>query len=126
VTVDADLPDLVFLDIGMPVMNGYDVAQRLRQRPSLESMLLVAMTGLGAGGRSASFPGSGVRPPPGQTCRPGSPALVARPPPTGGRAGLRPTAGWGPGGSCGGHPARLGRPNRLGGSPHIWTVHVSG
>jgi signal transduction histidine kinase len=32
---------------GMPVMNGYDVAQRLRQRPGLEHLLLVAMTGWG-------------------------------------------------------------------------------
>jgi two-component system CheB/CheR fusion protein len=45
--VEDDPPDLVFLDIGMPVMNGYDVAQRLRQRPGLEHLLLVAMTGWG-------------------------------------------------------------------------------
>jgi CheY-like chemotaxis protein len=45
--VEADPPDLVFLDIGMPVMNGYDVAQRLRQRPGLEKLVLVAMTGWG-------------------------------------------------------------------------------
>src|SRR5262245_46024580 len=46
-TVEADPPDHVFLDIGMPVMNGYDVAQRLRQRPGLERLVLVAMTGWG-------------------------------------------------------------------------------
>ena len=45
--VDADPPDIMFLDIGMPVMNGYEVAQRLRQRPGLENLLLVAMTGWG-------------------------------------------------------------------------------
>jgi CheY-like chemotaxis protein len=45
--VQAELPHLVFLDIGMPVMNGYDVAQRLRPRPGLESLVLVAMTGWG-------------------------------------------------------------------------------
>jgi PAS domain S-box-containing protein len=45
--VDADVPDIVFLDIGMPVMNGYEVAQQLRQRPGLERLLLVAMTGWG-------------------------------------------------------------------------------
>jgi two-component system CheB/CheR fusion protein len=31
----------------MPVMNGYDVARRLRQRPDLENLVLVAMTGWG-------------------------------------------------------------------------------
>ena len=31
----------------MPVMNGYDVARRLRQRPGQEHLLLVAMTGGG-------------------------------------------------------------------------------
>jgi len=45
--VEANPPDLVFLDIGMPVMSGYDVAQRLRRRPGLESLVLVAMTGWG-------------------------------------------------------------------------------
>jgi CheY-like chemotaxis protein len=44
-TVEADPPDLVFLDLGMPVMNGYDIAQQLRQRPGLENLVLVAMTG---------------------------------------------------------------------------------
>ena len=40
-------PELMFLDIGMPGMDGYEVAQRLRQQPGLESLVLVAMTGWG-------------------------------------------------------------------------------
>ncbi len=40
-------PEVVLLDIEMPGMTGYQVAQRLRQEPGLEHILLVAMTGFG-------------------------------------------------------------------------------
>ena len=40
-------PDLVFLDIGMPGMDGYEVARRLRQQPGLDGVLLAALTGWG-------------------------------------------------------------------------------
>ena len=40
-------PDVVFLDIGMPRMNGYDAARRIREEPWGRDMLLVAMTGWG-------------------------------------------------------------------------------
>ncbi len=39
--------DVVLLDIGLPGLNGYEVAQRLRQDAQLKSMPLVAMTGYG-------------------------------------------------------------------------------
>ncbi len=42
------LPDVAFLDIGLPDMTGYDVARALRQAPSLERTRLVALTGWGA------------------------------------------------------------------------------
>jgi PAS domain S-box-containing protein len=38
-------PDVVFLDIGLPGMSGYDVAARLRAAPSTSSATLVALTG---------------------------------------------------------------------------------
>ncbi len=41
-------PDIVFLDLGLPGMNGWEVAQRLRGDPELESVVLVAVTGWGA------------------------------------------------------------------------------
>ncbi len=40
-------PDLVLLDIGMPGMDGHEVARRLRGRPEFERTLLVALTGWG-------------------------------------------------------------------------------
>ena len=40
-------PDLVLLDIGLPRLNGYDAARRIRAQADGESVLLVAMTGWG-------------------------------------------------------------------------------
>jgi PAS domain S-box-containing protein len=41
-------PEVVFLDIGMPGMDGYEVAARLRALAGGERLLLVALTGWGA------------------------------------------------------------------------------
>ena len=41
------IPDVAFIDIGLPVMDGYELAERLRQIPALERMRLVALTGYG-------------------------------------------------------------------------------
>ncbi|HJV83096.1 response regulator [Noviherbaspirillum sp.] len=38
-------PDIVILDIGMPAMDGYQVAQYLRTKGGLTSSLLIAVTG---------------------------------------------------------------------------------
>jgi signal transduction histidine kinase len=40
-------PQVVFLDLGMPGMDGHDVARRLRENPELKPAVLVAMTGWG-------------------------------------------------------------------------------
>ncbi len=40
-------PDVVLLDIGMPKLNGYETARRLRQKARGEQLLLVALTGWG-------------------------------------------------------------------------------
>ena len=38
-------PDVVFCDIGLPGMDGYDVARAVRQDPALQSTFLVALSG---------------------------------------------------------------------------------
>ena len=40
-------PDYVFLDIGMPGANGYEVAQRLRRQDGTRDAVIVAITGWG-------------------------------------------------------------------------------
>lgn len=40
-------PDVALLDIGLPELNGYEVARRIRAHPSLADVVLVAMTGYG-------------------------------------------------------------------------------
>jgi PAS domain S-box-containing protein len=40
-------PDVIFLDIGMPRMDGYEVARRIRQSSGLENVVLAALTGWG-------------------------------------------------------------------------------
>jgi signal transduction histidine kinase/ActR/RegA family two-component response regulator len=45
--VAAFKPDLVFLDIGLPKMNGYDAARSIRAQPDGKQVVLVAVTGWG-------------------------------------------------------------------------------
>ncbi len=40
-------PDVVILDIGLPRLDGYEVARRLRQMPATANSLLLALTGYG-------------------------------------------------------------------------------
>ncbi|MBI5277964.1 MAG: response regulator [Burkholderiales bacterium] len=40
-------PDVVLLDIGLPGMNGFEVANRLRGQPECREALLIALTGYG-------------------------------------------------------------------------------
>jgi PAS domain S-box-containing protein len=40
-------PDVMFVDIGMPDMTGYEVAEQVRRDPEISGMQLVALTGYG-------------------------------------------------------------------------------
>lgn len=40
-------PDIAFLDIGLPVMDGYELASHLRRIPGLSRLRLIAVTGYG-------------------------------------------------------------------------------
>jgi CheY-like chemotaxis protein len=40
-------PDVMLLDLGLPGIDGYEVAQRIRQQSLLHEIVLVAMTGYG-------------------------------------------------------------------------------
>ncbi|HEU4411499.1 MAG TPA: response regulator [Polyangiaceae bacterium] len=47
---EAFRPEVIFLDIGLPGLDGYEVARRLRAEPALAGAALVALTGWGAQG----------------------------------------------------------------------------
>jgi PAS domain S-box-containing protein len=40
-------PEVVLLDIGLPILNGYEVCRRVREQPWGQEMVLVALTGWG-------------------------------------------------------------------------------
>ena len=47
-TAVAFRPEVIFLDIGLPGLSGYEVARRFRATPALSPLLLVALTGWGS------------------------------------------------------------------------------
>jgi signal transduction histidine kinase/CheY-like chemotaxis protein len=60
-------PDVALLDIGLPVMDGYELADRLRHRDATAAITLVAVTGYGqpedkARARTAGFDAHFVKP----------------------------------------------------------------
>jgi CheY-like chemotaxis protein len=40
-------PDAVLLDIGLPILNGFEVCSRIRSQPWGRDMMLIALTGWG-------------------------------------------------------------------------------
>ena len=70
---EAFRPDVVLLDIGMPKLNGYEAAARIREQPWGKDMVLIALTGWGQDEDQRRSHGGRVRPPPGQAGRPRQP-----------------------------------------------------
>ena len=46
--VDEFRPDIAFVDLGMPGMDGYEVARAIRAMPTMQHMVIVALTGWGS------------------------------------------------------------------------------
>ena len=66
--IDREHPEVALVDIGLPGMNGFEVAQEIRRRPHLNDVLLVALTGYGAPSdvihaREAGFDEHVIKPP---------------------------------------------------------------
>ena len=64
-------PDVVLLDIGLPKLNGYDVAKQIRLEPWGTSPITNCHYGLGSGRRQSPVPRSGFRSSPCEACRSG-------------------------------------------------------
>jgi PAS domain S-box-containing protein len=45
--IHQQLPDICILDIGLPNMDGYELAQRIKQNPLMDQTTLIAVTGYG-------------------------------------------------------------------------------
>jgi two-component system OmpR family response regulator len=55
----AQSPDVVLLDIGLPKVDGYNVACRLREQPETKDATIIAVTGYGMDGDKARAKAAG-------------------------------------------------------------------
>jgi signal transduction histidine kinase/ActR/RegA family two-component response regulator len=65
--IQREKPDAALIDIGLPEMSGYEVAQRIREHAELDRIKLVALTGYGgpadvSAARSAGFDAHLIKP----------------------------------------------------------------
>jgi CheY-like chemotaxis protein len=57
---EAQRPDIVLMDIGMPRMDGYEMARRIRALPGGKAMTLIAVSGWGQAGDLARSREAGI------------------------------------------------------------------
>jgi len=46
-TIETEQPDLVFLDVMMPGMNGFEVCQQVKNNPALQAVCIILLTAKG-------------------------------------------------------------------------------
>ena len=45
--IEKNPPEIIFMDIGLPIMDGYELATRIRKTPTGSEMILIALSGYG-------------------------------------------------------------------------------
>jgi two-component system cell cycle response regulator DivK len=73
---ESEKPDLILMDIQLPVMDGYEATRRIKGNPSLNSIPIIAVTSYALGGDEAKAAAAGCD---GYVTKPFSPrALLAK------------------------------------------------
>ena len=74
--VETKRPDLILMDIQLPVMDGYEAARRIKSNPDLNAVPIIAMTAYALAGDEAKALAAGCN---GYVTKPFSPrALLAK------------------------------------------------
>ena len=75
-TVETQRPDLILMDIQLPVMDGYEAARRIKSNPDMNAVPIIAMTAYALAGDEAKALAAGCN---GYVTKPFSPrALLAK------------------------------------------------
>ncbi len=70
---EAEIPDLILMDIQLPVLDGYEATRKIKKIPSLESIPVIAVTSYALGGDEAKARAAGCD---GYIANPFSPRLL--------------------------------------------------